>query len=113
MKKRLILLGGAALALTLRIPWARAEDLGTDIREDRAKIHSEESDIRRDRHELREDIEHGDAGAAAAERRDIQRDERQLHRDRADIHDDVRRAHKHNRHHHRHHREDEEHEHHG
>jgi len=109
MNKRLYLLGAGALALTLGAPWVFADDLGNDIREDRAKIHAEESDIHRDRHELREDLEHGNRAAAEAERRDIHRDERELRRDRADIHNDVREAHKHHRHHRHHHHEDEEH----
>src|SRR2546430_14848046 len=97
MRQRFFVWGGiAVLALTMNSR-ARAEDLGTDIRDDRGKIQDEKSDIRNDRRELRGDLERGDTGAAAAERRDVRKDERQLHHDRADLKNDEREARNHHR----------------
>jgi hypothetical protein len=101
MKRLVLTLVAGAFGSLLVLPIAHAQDY-QDMSNDANTIHQDKRDIHHDEREKREDLEHGNFGAAAHEQADIHRDranenatKEDLSKDMANHDDDWARHHHH------------------
>ena len=91
MKRLMLTLVAGAFGSLLVLPIAHAQDY-QDMNNDANQIRQEHRDIRQDKREQQEDVEHGNFGAAAREQRDIERDKAKMNDEKQDLNNDVNRA---------------------
>lgn len=98
MKRLVLTLVAGAVGSLLMLPIAHAADY-EDMSNDANAIRHEQRDIRQDKREQREDLEHGNVGDAAREQADIERDRARENATKQDLNNDVNES-EYARHHH-------------
>jgi len=98
MKRLVLTLVAGAFGSLLVLPIAHAQDY-EDMSNDANAIRHEQRDIRQDKREQREDLEHGNLGAAAGEQMDIERDRAREDATKQDLNNDLNES-QYARHHH-------------
>jgi hypothetical protein len=88
MKRLVVTLAAGAFGALLAYPIAYAQDY-QDMSNDAATIRHEQKDIHQDKREQREDLEHGNFGAAASEQADIEHDRAKKEATERDLSNDV------------------------
>ena len=91
MKRLVLTLVAGAFGSLLVLPLAYGQDY-EDMNRDANQIHQEHREIRHDKREQQEDIEHGNFGAAAREQQEMEQRKEQMHEDKRDLNNDVNRA---------------------
>jgi hypothetical protein len=94
MKRLAFTLIAGAFGALLAYPIAYAHDY-EDMNRDARAIDEQQRDIRHDKREMREDLEHGNYGAAAREKADIERDRARRDAMREDLNRDLDNAYRH------------------
>ncbi len=88
MKRLVLTLVAGAFGSLLVLPLAHAADY-EDMSNDASAIHQDQRDIRHDKREQREDLEHGNFGAAAREQEDIEQDRARENATKEDLRNDI------------------------
>jgi Ni/Co efflux regulator RcnB len=88
MKRLVLTLVAGAFGSLLVLPIAHAQDY-QDMSNDANTIHQDQRDIHHDQRDEREDLEHGNLGAAAHEQKDIQRDRANENATKEDLSNDA------------------------
>jgi hypothetical protein len=88
MKRLVLTLVAGAFGSLLVLPIAHAQDY-QDMSNDANSIRHDQRDIHQDKREEREDLEHGNLGAAAGEQADIQRDRARENATKDDLNRDM------------------------